>query len=443
MFKIFSNTWALFLGLTLIMLGNGLQGTLLGIRATLEGLDTSITGLVMSGYFIGLIIGCYAVPKAIANVGHVRVFGALASIASTSILVQGLWVEPFLWWAMRLVTGFSYAGLYIVVESWLNDASDNNTRGKMLSIYMVISLGSMAGGQFLLNLASPETIELFILTSLLVSWAVVPMLITATHGPNFETPESVSIVQLFKVSPLGVFGMFASGVIMGVFFGMGSVFTTNLGLSVSQVSLYMSAVILGGFISQYPLGWLSDRIGRRQVILGSCIVGSALCIYAGLDPAPRADILFFALASLIGGMVMPLYALCSAHVNDYLTPQQMVAASGTLVLVNAVGAAIGSPVAAASMDHFGPSAFYLTIAVMSLSVVVYTLWRSTQRTEVGDIEPSDFVMMAPTPLSVGLNLDVEEEVLEEAYNQDAEEVQESFEELTQELEELAHTEPDK
>ena len=435
MIKIISSTWALFLGLGLIMLGNGLQGTLLGIRATIEGFDTSVTGLIMSGYFIGLIIGCYAVPRMISNVGHVRVFGALASVASASILVHGLWVDPFMWWAMRLVTGFSYAGLYIVVESWLNHASDNTTRGKMLSIYMVTSLGGMAGGQFLLNIASPEEIELFILTSLLVSLAVVPLLISATRGPTFETHESVSILQLFQVSPLGVFGMFASGVSMGAFFGMGAVYTTNLGFSVKDVSLFMSAVILGGFLSQYPLGWLSDQIGRRKVILTTCAIGAVLCTYAGLSDA--VGILFFLLALLIGGMIMPLYALCSAHVNDYLNPQQMVAASGTLVLVNAIGATIGSPLAATGMEYFGPSAFYLTIASMMGSVVVYTLWRTIRRSDIPDSnEQGDFVAMAPTPLSAGLNFDVEEEVLEEAYNQAPEEVQASFEELTQELDQM-------
>jgi len=430
-FNIITSTWALFLGLGLIMLGNGLQGTLLGIRATLEGFDTSVTGLIMSGYFIGLIIGCHMVPRMIANVGHVRVFGALASVASASILVHGLWVDPFLWWAMRLVTGFSYAGLYIVTESWLNDASDNTTRGKMLSIYMVTSLGGMAGGQFMLNIASPEEIELFILTSLMVSLAVVPLLISATRGPNFETPESVSILQLFQVSPLGVFGMFASGVSMGAFFGMGSVFTTNLGFSVKEVSWFMGAVILGGFLSQYPLGWLSDRIGRRHVILGSCSFGTLLCTYAAFNS--QMNLMFFVWAVLIGGMIMPLYALCSAHVNDYLSPKQMVAASGTLVLVNAMGATIGSPLAATSMEHFGPQAFYLSIGLMMAMVVGYTLWRTIRRSDMAEIEPGEFVVMAPTPLSAAINLDVEEEIREEAYHEAPEEVQASFEELTQEL----------
>lgn len=433
MLKIMTSTWPLFFGLSLIMLGNGLQGTLLGIRATMEGFDTSVTGLVMSGYFIGLIIGCYYVPRMIEKVGHVRVFGALASVASVSILVQGVWVDPLFWWTMRLVTGFAYSGLYIVTESWLNDASDNDTRGQMLSIYMITSLGSMAGGQFLLNIASPEHIELFILTSLLVSLAVVPLLISATRAPSIDTPESASIFQLFKVSPLGVFGMFASGISIGAFFGMGPVYTTNLGFSVKEVSFFMSAVILGGFISQYPLGWLSDRFGRRQIILNTCMFGSIMGYYAAFNEA--TGWVFYAFAVFIGGMIMPLYALCSAHVNDYLSPKQMVAASGTLVFINAAGATIGSPIAATGMKYFGSSAFYGTIASTMFAVVIYTLWRSRQRDALQEEDLGDFVIMAPTPLSASLNLDVEEEAREEAYNEESEEVTASFEELAEELEE--------
>jgi len=429
--KTLLNTWALFLGMGLIMLGNGLQGTLLGIRATLEGFDTSVTGLVMSGYFIGLIAGCYAVPRMIAKVGHVRVFGALASLASTSILIHGVWVDPFLWWAMRLVTGFSYAGLYIVTESWLNDAADNDSRGQMLSIYMIISLGGLAGGQFLLNLASPEQIELFILSSLLISLAVVPILVSANRGPTLTSSESVSILQLYRVSPLGVFGMFASGVCMGAFFGMGSVYTTNLGFSVKEVALFMSSLIIGGFLCQYPLGWLSDRYGRRKVILTACSLGGLLAFYAAANPSQ--GIPFFIIAVLIGGMVMPLYALCGAHVNDYLSPIQMVAASGTLVLVNAIGATMGSPIAAVAMDVFGPSAFYSTMAATMMIVVAFTLWRSTRRADHTVEERGDFVAMTSTPLSASLTPDVEMDIIEEAASEEREDIQTSFEELVTEL----------
>ncbi|MBC8240713.1 MAG: MFS transporter, partial [Alphaproteobacteria bacterium] len=224
MFQVISNSWALFLGLGLIMLGNGLQGSLLGLRASLEGFGVTATGLVMSGYFIGLLAGAAIMPKLVARVGHVRSFGAMASLASTSILVHVVVIDPWIWWGMRFVTGFAYAGLYIVTESWLNDASENSTRGQLLSFYMLISLGGMAGGQFMLNIANPSSYELFVLISLLVSIAVIPILLSVSKAPDFNTSESVGILQLYQVSPLGVFGMLVNGIMMGAIFGMGAVY---------------------------------------------------------------------------------------------------------------------------------------------------------------------------------------------------------------------------
>ncbi len=186
MLDILFNCWALFVGMGLIMLGNGLQGTLIGLRASMEGFGTIVTGLVMSGYFFGLIAGCRIVPIIVGRVGHIRTFGALASLASIAILVQAIFVNPWIWWLMRLITGFSYAGLFIVAESWINEAADNGTRGKLLSFYMLVSLGSLAGGQLLLNLFPPSSFELFVLVSLLISLAVVPILVSVSRAPQFD-----------------------------------------------------------------------------------------------------------------------------------------------------------------------------------------------------------------------------------------------------------------
>ena len=191
MLSIISNSWALFLGMGLLMLGNGLQATLLGVRASIEDFGRTITGVVMSGYFIGLIAGCSIVPKIVNRVGHVRTFGALASLASTSILLQAIYVTPWFWWAMRFVTGFAYAGIYIVAESWINEASENGTRGKLLSFYMLVSLGGVAGGQMLLNIAPPSGFELFVLVSLLISLAVIPILLSTARAPQFDVMEDI------------------------------------------------------------------------------------------------------------------------------------------------------------------------------------------------------------------------------------------------------------
>lgn len=430
--RLILNSWALFLGMGLIMLGNGLQATLLGVRASMEGFGTTITGIVMSGYFIGLIVGCNTVPKIVSRVGHVRTFGALASLASTSILVQAIFVNPIAWWGMRFITGFAYAGIYIVAESWLNEAAENGTRGKLLSFYMLVSLGGMAGGQMLLNLFHPSGFELFVLASLLISFAVIPILLSTSRAPQFEVMENVGIVGLYRVSPLGVFGMFITGMSIGAFFGMGAVYATDIGLSVKDVSFFMGTLILGGFLFQYPLGWFSDRFGPIKAIILSCLSGAIVAFIAMSIEAE--GIAFYAVVATVGGFAMPLYSLCCVHTNDYLTPTQMVAASGTLVLLSATGAAVGSPMTALAMDIFGPQAFYGSLGVMLSSVAVFALWRATQRVDAVIEEPGDFVVMAASPLSASLNPDVGLAEIEAAAEEEIEDIQSSFEELVNDLE---------
>jgi len=432
MLAVISNCWALLFGMALIMLGNGLEATLLGVRASMEGFGTTIIGMVMSSYYLGLIIGCIFVPKMIGRVGHIRTFGALASLASTSILLQAIFVNPAAWFALRFVTGFSFAGLYIVAESWLNESADNESRGQLLSFYMLISLGGKAGGQMLLNLSPPSGVGLFVLVSLLVSLAVVPILLSASRAPQFDVMENVSILQLYRVSPLGVFGVLVTGMSMGAIYGMGPVYATHAGMSVKDVSLFMGTLIIGGFLSQYPLGWLSDRIGRRRVIVFCCMAG-AVVSFSAMSFTPEGRMLF-AVVAAVGGLSMPLYSLCTAHTNDYLTSTQMVAASGTLVLLSSAGAAIGSSVTALGMEFFGSQAFYGSIATMLTIVALFSLWRTTQRVDVESEEKGDFVVMAASPLSASLTPEVNLTEIEAAADENAEDIENSLEELISDLE---------
>jgi len=426
-----TNSWALLLGMAFIMLGNGLQGSLLGVRAMIEGFSVSVTGLVMSGYFLGLVAGSIIVPKIIRRVGHVRTFGALASLASVSILVHLVLIDPWVWWVMRVCTGFAYAGLYIVTESWLNDAAENETRGQLLSLYMLITLGGMAGGQFMLNISSPEDITLFILISVLVSIAVIPILISAARTPAFESTESVSVMQLFRVSPLGVFGIFGSGMASGSIFGVGAVFATRAGFSIREVSFFMGCLILGAILLQFPIGWLSDKLGRRKIIVLTCFLG-ALVFFALSAAALRGGALYLLIA-LAGGLTLPLYSLCIAYTNDHLNASQMVAASGALVLANGLGASLGAPTTAFVMDFVGPEGFYQSIGFALTLICLFAVWRATRRQAIDLEQQGEFVAVAPTPLSAAFNPELELAELQAATGADPESVQASFEELIEDL----------
>ena len=266
--------WALLFGMGLLLVGNGLQSSLLGVRAEAESFGGFVTGLVMSGYFLGFFAGSLATPRFVRRVGHVRVFAALASLASIAILVHSVLVLPAVWALMRLLTGLAFAGLYIVSESWLNDSAPNRLRGSLLAVYMVISYLGLAGGQLMLNLAAPQQHTLFILCSILLSLALVPILLSSTRQPAASTPDPMSLKRLYAVSPLGAVGCFGTGIANGVILGMGAVYARQTGLSVAEVSIFMTALVLGGAVLQWPIGKISDHAGRRAVITGVAVLAA-------------------------------------------------------------------------------------------------------------------------------------------------------------------------
>jgi MFS family permease len=373
--------WALFLGLGLLMLGNGLQGSLLGLRASLEGFPTATTGLVMAGYYGGFVLGSLLVPRLVSNVGHVRVFAALASLASVSVLLHPVFVLPVPWFALRVLTGFAFAGLYLVTESWLNDVATNETRGQLLSVYMVVMMSCMALGQLLLNAANPASYELFVLISVLVSLALVPMLLSAGRAPEFSTPEPISLRRLYAASPLGAVGSVYTGITMGSFFSMGAVFGTQIGLSVAEVSYLMTAWGIGAIALQWPLGRLSDKMDRRKVIVAGTALSAVLAL-AALGVRERPVHQLVAVVAVYGGVSIPLYSLFIAHTNDHLLPRQRVSASAALVLLHGLGATAGPMACAAIMGAYGPPGFLVFLAAGHVGATGFGLWRMTRREAV-------------------------------------------------------------
>ncbi len=404
-----ASVWALLLGMALLMIGNGLQGSLLGVRASLEGFPTPVIGLLMSGYYIGFLAGSTLTPKLVARVGHIRVFGALASLASTVILVHALLVLPVPWGLMRLITGFCYAGLYVVAESWLNNQASNQTRGQLLSVYMVVSLGGMGLGQGLLNVADPAGTKLFILVSILVSLAVIPMLLSARPGPPFAALAKVSPRALYRASPLGVVGMFGTVMAHGAFFGMGAVYGHAAGLSVPEISLLMGLWLLGGVVLQWPIGRLSDGLDRR-LVLTTVTFAAALLALAAPVLLGRSGALLLGVVALYGGLALPMYSLCIAHTNDFLKPEQMVQASGTLMLVGGVGASLGPVSAGAVMTWIGPAGFFWWLAAIHAAIGLFAVWRMTQRQALPVAEQGTYVALPPraTPAASALYADAAE-----------------------------------
>jgi MFS family permease len=385
------SAWSLLLGMAVLMLGHGLQGTLLSLRAALEGFALPVTGIVMSGYYLGLVAAPFIVPHFVGSVGHVRVFAALASLASTTILVHILFVDPVTWFFLRFVTGMALCGVYITAESWLNSKADNQTRGGLFSVYMVIQTAGFAGGNFLLNLAPVQSWQLFVGVSVLFSVGLIPLLLADNQAPPPSRPTHVGFKELWRLSPLGLVTIFGIGIAQGGLYGMGPIWARQFGMSVGTVSIFMAVILIGGALFQWPIGRLSDWMDRRIVLAAvsfAAAISAALVLVAGPDAETTVLVLFF----LFGGMSLPMYSLGVAHTNDFMRPDQLVAVSGALLLANGLGAAIGPTLTSFIMEHVGIYAFPVMLALAHAGIGLFALWRMTRRpaptaAERGPLQP--------------------------------------------------------
>ena len=402
MIKTVTNSWPLFFGIGLIMIANGLQGTLLGVRASIEGFETVTIGLIMSLYYLGFLAGSYLVPKLVMNVGHIRVFTALASLASSTVLLHGLIPEAWVWAPMRFFTGFAYAGLYIVVESWLSNMSTTKTRGKIFAIYQLIGYGGMVIGQFLLMFSDPSVITLFIIASVLVSIALLPIALSSRPAPDFDEPEKLSLRSLYKISPFGLTGVFLVGFGTSALFSIGAVYAKEIGMTLPQISVFMALYISGAVVSQIPIGWLSDKYDRRFVIIGVSAISTIVAIlcWATSGNPLLLNIFIF----LLGGLTLPVYGLSMAYINDHLKPSQFVAASSSAILTNGIGAAIGPLVITFFMTVFGTYMFFPLIGIVFLTMTGYGIYRVTQSDAIPMEDQGDHITMPlrPTPISMAI-----------------------------------------
>lgn len=402
MVSVLFNSWALLLGMLLLMLGNGLHGTLLGVRGEIEHFSTFEISVIMSAYFVGFLLAGRLAPDMIRRVGHVRVFAALGSFISAVLIIFPLVANPWIWALGRVIIGFCFCGVYVTAESWLNNASTNENRGQSISLYMIIQTVGMVAGQGLLLLADPGGYVLFIVISILVSISFAPILLSINPTPAFERTNPMSLKKLINTSPLGCVGMLLLGGVFSTQFGMAAVFGSTAGLSISQISLFVASFYIGAIFLQYPIGWFSDRMDRRVLITmvsSTCGIGAMLGMF-GWESYQTLLIAAF----LVGGMSNPLYSLLMAHTNDFVDFDDMVAASGGLLFLHGIGAISGPLIVGWVMGQVGPGGFFLVIFTLVALLSGYAIYRMTQRAAATVAETGFYAAVAPTASPVALEI---------------------------------------
>lgn len=394
---------SLLTGTAILLLGSGLQGTLISVRAHLESFPVEVTGLIMSVYFVGYIAGYYLSPAIVHRVGHIRAYAAFTAVASAVVLLYPLYVNAPFWFVLRLLSGICFSGIYMVIESWLNGATHNTSRGRIFGIYMVVNLGALAAGQMFLIAYDPSSAKLFLIASALVSVGLVPVALTRSPAPAITTPRPMPMRALYGISPLGIVGCFGSGLMLGAFWGVGPLYAAGIGISPTGVALFMCFTILGGVALQWPLGWFSDHVDRRIVIVGANFAIMIISFIFSLS-VTRAFTSDLVLAILFGGFAFSLYSLCVAHANDFIADEDKVAGTSGLLLAYGIGAAIGPFTAAAFMRFMGPQGLFVFAALGSLVVGTFAAYRMRMRAPVPPEERAKFVPV-PRTSPVVLSLD--------------------------------------
>ena len=358
---LFLSITALLAGTSLVQLGGGLIGTLIAMQMAMRSFPVSTAGLIMSAFSIGYVVSVFYAHTLIERVGHIRAYAVFATVLSAVTLIYPFAVSPLSWGALRITQGFCFAGLSVCSESWLNERSTNEVRGQVFSFYMIAIYVAQAMGQFLLMVPDSSGYGLFVIASILLSLALVPVAMTHVPAPPTPQPSRINLRRLFAASPLGAFGALLSGVVVGAFNGMAPYLARDIELTATGTAQLMSAAIFGGLIMQWPIGKLSDRVDRRLVIIAITVAilvtGVAGAILVRLQPSA-----LILLAPLLGGALFTLYPLCVAHTNDFLAPQDMVAMSGGLILAYGIGAILGPFCAASLMDPLGPEGLFIFIA---------------------------------------------------------------------------------
>ena len=414
--KLLKNSWSLFAGYFVLMVAHGFQGNLLGVRSVIEEFNFIAVGAIMSGYFVGYFAGANTIPNLVGKVGHIRVFAAFASMASLSILIHAVFVNPIIWTLGRFITGFSIVAIFIVMESWLNDRANNRTRGQLLSIYMFITLIGLSLGTLLLNFSSPENYEPFILISLLLSSALIPILLTKRKPPKFKKLGFINIKGLYKNSPLATVSMLCTGIIHSAIFTLGAVYAASVNFTLFEISLFLFLIAVFGGIFQWPIGTYSDKKDRRIVIIFCTFLSAVFCIlliaasggslqnmYLATSMGTEKT-MFFILTSLYAGMAVPMFTLNLAYANDFISKEKFVAAGAGMQIIFGIGAMSGPLICSMLMNKFGSNGFFVHLLLFHLIIGIFGLYRITKRS-YEDNPDSTFTPLPRNITPLGIELD--------------------------------------
>jgi MFS family permease len=372
------SVFSLLLSYGLLLLANGLFGTLLGVRSQIEGFGTEVVGLIMAAYFLGLLQGALRATMIVAAVGHIRAFAAFASVMSVTALLHVVVVDPIVWCVLRFASGFCMAGMILVTESWLNARSTKRTRGKVMAFYMITNYFSAGCGQFLLTVADPGQFQLFSIASIIFSLALVPVLLTRSTAPKPPQRDPLNLRELWRTSPLGLLGSFCAGLVNASFYSLAPVFAFGLGLSIGGTSTFMASVIFGGLLLQYPVGHLSDRIDRRVVLTMVALATSVACVAIVMvtEWSPRW---IYLAGAIYGAFSFTVYSLCISHANDFAPADKLVQTASGLLTAYGFGAFLGPIIAASFMGRLGPEGLFVMSALVSGFLGGFAIFRMRRR----------------------------------------------------------------
>ncbi len=399
---IFAGTGMLFLSLYLMLLGNGLQGSLLGIRGSDEGFSTMSLSFIAMGFYAGYFIGTIFVPTLLKRVGYIRVFAALVAIASVAAVAYAMWIDEYSWFVMRILTGFCFSGIYMITESWLNSQTHNDNRAKVLGVYVIVIFVGMSTGQLLLNIGSINGYFLFALASVIISLASVPLLLTSRPAPLIEeSSANLTIYQLYKRSPFGVISSFFANFMNGGIVGMSAIYAKTVGMQTNEIALFVASAFIGVIILQFPLGYLSDRIDRRKVIVSISIASLIVSVLAmNTNDTNQLTLLFM----LLGGLALPMYAICVAYVNDRLEPEEILPATTALLKIAGIGNVIAPILIGGIMVKMGAEWFFGSLAITSILTVIFGAYRIIMGADVIVEEQGEYSPMGINTTSATLSL---------------------------------------